>query len=177
MSSQKKTTTNKIPSFFVVETIFLFAQKSINLSAPTLSLSFFSPLCYALLCLSPFVCVKISTRPIDHCTGRKQKAKTTNKKRTKMASSNEAVPPPHASLRRRRHSRSLASLLCPQPPGFLRLDSLARYAVAAVKGLAAAVEAATAVAVSAAAASAWYAGEFFFFSYFLSLSLLSDHHN
>lgn len=89
---------------------------------------------------------------------------------------NEAVAPPHASLRRRRHSRSLASLLCPQPPAFLRLDSLARYAVAAFTGLAAAVEAATPVALSAAVASAWYAGkggEFFFPFLFLFLFFLS----
>ena len=86
---------------------------------------------------------------------------------------NEAVPPPHASLRRRRHSRSLASLLCPQPPPFLRLDSLARLSVSAFTGIAAAVEAATPVALSAAVASAWYAGEkkakrFFFLSLFRS---------
>lgn len=89
---------------------------------------------------------------------------------------NESVPPPHASLRRRRHPRSLASLLCPQPPAFLRLDSLARYAVATFTGLAAAVEAATPVALSAAVASAWYAGKggsFSFFRFFFSLFSLS----
>ena len=80
-----------------------------------------------------------------------------------MAAPNEnsAVPAPHASLRRRRHSRSLASLLCPQPPSFIRLDSLARLSVAAFTGLAAAVEAATPVVMSLAVASAWYAGEIF----------------
>ena len=85
---------------------------------------------------------------------------------------NESVPPPHATLRRRRHARSLASLLCPQPPSFLRLDSLARFSVVAFTGLAAAVEAATPVALVAAVASAWYAGERVFFS-FSSSSRLS----
>ena len=75
------------------------------------------------------------------------------------ATTNDAVPPPHASLRLRRHSRSLASLFCPQPPSFLRLDSLARLFVVAVTSLAAAVETAMPLALSAAIASAWYAGK------------------
>ena len=84
---------------------------------------------------------------------------------------NDAVPAPHASLRRRRHSRSLASLLCPQPPSFLRLDSLASLSALALTGLAAAIEAATPVALSFAVASAWYAGEKFFSFFLLSFFL------
>lgn len=68
---------------------------------------------------------------------------------------------PHPSLLRsnRRGRLSLSSLLLPQPPDFLRLDSLARFLAFALKALAAAVEAATPMAVSASVASAWYAGE------------------
>ena len=121
---------------------------------------------------------RIAHRDTSKQYGNREREREGNERETvrkAMATTNDAVPPPHASLRRRRHSRSLASLLCPQPPSFLRLDSLARFSVVAFTGLAAVVEAATPVALSAAVASAWYAGEerVFPFPLFSSLSSLS----